>query len=87
MADGQANTLTGFDWGDGARQTHLLVQDGRLRTLTLLEWERLAGFPDDHTAGIAAGPRGQMLGNSFHPGMAYWLGNRFVTAQQILEAA
>jgi len=28
-----------------------------------------------------------MLGNSFHPGMAYWLGRRFVNAQQILEAA
>lgn len=82
-----ANTLTGFDWGDAARQTHLLTQDARLRTFTLLEWERLAGFPDGHTSGLPDSARGQMLGNSFHPGMGMWLGNRLVSAQRTLEAA
>ena len=37
MADGIANTLTGFDGGNALRQTHLIAQAGRLRTLTLTE--------------------------------------------------
>ena len=37
-----SNTLTGFDGGAATRQTHLMLQDGRLRTLTLTEWEARA---------------------------------------------
>lgn len=44
-----ANTLTGFDGGGPARQTHLIAQHDGLRTLTFTEWERLQGFPDGWT--------------------------------------
>ena len=57
VADGDANTLTGFDGGGPARQTHLIAQAGRVRTLTLTEWERLQGFPDGWTEGIPASAR------------------------------
>jgi DNA (cytosine-5)-methyltransferase 1 len=82
VADGMANTLTGFDGGGPARQTHLISQGGHLRTLTLTEWERLQGFPDDWTAGTGApdSARYQMLGNAMHVGMAEWLGHRLAAA-------
>ena len=71
-----ANTLTGYDYGLPTRQTHLLVHDdGRVRTLTLTEWERLQGFPDDWTnVGISDSARGYALGAAMHVGMAHWLG-------------
>jgi site-specific DNA-cytosine methylase len=84
-----ANTLTGFDGGGPARQTHLIAQQGRLRTLTFTEWERLQGFPDGWTDGIPPGDlrrnkvliragRYTVLGNSMHVGMAEWLGARLM---------
>ena len=79
VPDGDANTLTGFDGGLPTRQTHLLLQDGRLRTLTLTEWERLQGFPDGHTAGLPDAWRYQALGNAMMVPMASWLARR-VTA-------
>ena len=78
MSDGVANTLTGFDGGGPLRQTHLIAQGGRLRTLTLREWERLQGFPDDWTEGIPPSARYTAIGNSMHVGMAYWLGTRLM---------
>lgn len=78
VSDGMANTLTGFDGGGPARQTHLISQHGRLRTLTLTEWERLQGFPDDWTKGIPDSARYQALGNAMHVGMAEWLGRRLM---------
>jgi len=89
VSDGLANTLTGFDYGGPKRQTHLIAQHGRLRTLTFTEWERLQGFPDGWTHGvresdlrrnkvlIEAG-RGTVLGNAIHVGTAEWLGRRLV---------
>lgn len=76
MADGRGNTLTGFDGGLATRQTHLIAQHGRVRTLTLTEWERLQGFPDDWTTGIPDSARYTALGNAMHVGMAEWLGRR-----------
>ena len=70
MSDGVANTLTGFDGGGPLRQTHLIAQGGRLRTLTLREWERLQGIPPS--------ARYTAIGNSMHVGMAYWLGTRLM---------
>lgn len=89
VTDGTARTLTGNDWGDAARQAHLIAQAGRLRTLTPTEWERLQGFPDGWTDGmppsdyrrnkvlIRAG-RGTALGNAIYVPMAHWVGRRIV---------
>ncbi|MDB5253897.1 MAG: (cytosine-5-)-methyltransferase [Flaviaesturariibacter sp.] len=73
--DGYANTLTGFDYGGVNRQTHLIVQDGRVRTTTLREWERLQGFADGWTdvAGVPDAERGRMLGNAVEVRTAEWL--------------
>lgn len=68
--------MTGFDGGDAARQTHLISQGGRLRTLTPVEWERLQGFPDDWTAMVSTSARHRLVGNAMHVGMAAWLGHR-----------
>ena len=84
VADGQANTLTGFDGGGPARQTHLIAQHGRLRTLTLTEWERLQLFPDGWTAGIPDAARYTALGNAMHVGMAAWLGRRLMAVHRNL---
>ena len=82
MADGLANTLTGFDGGGPARQTHLIAQNDRLRTLTLTEWERLQGFADGWTDGIPDSARYTAIGNAMHVGMAEWLGRRLVAVHQ-----
>jgi site-specific DNA-cytosine methylase len=81
-----ANTLTGYDWGNALRQKTLIHQGGRLRTATILEWERLAGFPDHWTdvGGITEAKRANALGDSFPPGMAYWLGRRVMAVDAAL---
>ena len=79
-----ANTLTGFDGGGPTRQTHLIAQNGRVRTLTLTEWERLQGFPDDWTKQMPDSARYQALGNAIHTGTAAWLGNRLVAVDAAL---
>jgi DNA (cytosine-5)-methyltransferase 1 len=71
-----SNTLTGFDGGGPNRQTHIVLQDGKLRTFTLTEWERLQGFPDGWTEGHPDSVRYKMLGNAIHTGTASWLNNR-----------
>lgn len=82
----RSNTLTGYDGGLATRQTHLIYQDGRLRTLTLTEWERLAGFPDGWTASLPTSERYGTLGDSFHPGVAEWLGGRITAVHDGLTA-
>jgi DNA (cytosine-5)-methyltransferase 1 len=74
----EANTLTGNDGGGPTRQTHLVVQRGRVRTLTLLEWERLCGLPDHWTAMVTDSARFKTLGNIAHPALTEWLGRRLV---------
>lgn len=79
MESDYANVLNGFDWGTPLRQTHLIRQHGALRAPTILEWERMAGFPDDYTASMGADSvRAKALGDSFHPMKAEWLGRRIV---------
>jgi site-specific DNA-cytosine methylase len=81
-----ANTLNGFDGGLPTRQTHLVLQDGRLRTLTLTEWERLQCLPDGHTdVGIPDSARFTMLGNAMHAGMARWLGEQLVSVHSAIH--
>ena len=80
-----ANTLTGFDGGKATRQTHLILQDERLRTLTLREWERLQGFPDDWTSMVKSpAARYQQLGNAVAVPMARWLGRRIAAVDASL---
>lgn len=86
VADGNANTLTGFDGGMATRQTHLLAQGGRLRTLTLTEWERLQGFADGWTEGLPDSARYTALGNAMHVGTAAWLGRRILNVEAELPA-
>jgi DNA (cytosine-5)-methyltransferase 1 len=86
VADGFGNTLTGFDGGGPARQTHLIAQGGGVRTLTLTEWERLQMFPDGWTEGVPDSARFTMLGNAMHVGMAQWLGHRLVSVDQALPS-
>jgi len=92
-----ANTLTTFDGGGPARQTHLVVEpDGRVRALTVIEWERLSGFPDDWTAGVMPDRKGnlvpipdaarqKMLGNCVHLGTGEWLGERLVAVHAAMH--
>lgn len=85
--DGLANTLTGFDGGLATRQTHLVRQHGRLRTLTLTEWERLQGFPDGWTAMVSSdAARFTALGNAIHVGTAGWLGARLTAVDAALPS-
>ena len=79
-----ANTLAGSDGGGPARQQHILLQDGRLRTFTPLEWERLQGFPDGWTEGLPDSARFRLLGNAMHVGMAQWLGRRIAAVHHAL---
>lgn len=79
-----SNTLTGFDGGGANRQTHIVLQGGRLRTFTLREWERLQGFPDGWTDGLPDSARYRLLGNAMHVGMATWINQRFETVAQAL---
>ena len=73
------NTLTGFDSGLPTRQTHLIrTPDGRLRTFTLTEWERLSGFPDGWTDTMKDHERAFALGDCFQPTVAEWLGRRIM---------
>lgn len=76
VPDDYSNTLTGFDAGN--RQTNMVIQNGRPRFLTLTEWERLTGFPDDWTAGLPESARYQAIGDAMHVGMAEWLGHRLL---------
>lgn len=76
------NTLTGFDGGGPMRQTHLVRQDGRLRALTLTEWERLSGVPDGWTDMIPESARFTALGNVAHPALTGWLGKRLAAVHE-----
>ena len=78
------NTLTGFDGGKATRQTHLVLQNGKLRTLTVTEWERLQGFEDGWTSAIPKPQRYQVLGDAMNVDQAEWLGHRIVTIDAAL---
>jgi DNA (cytosine-5)-methyltransferase 1 len=81
-----SNTLTCFDIGGPLRQTHLIYQGGRVRTLTLTEWERLCGFEDGWTEGIPDGARFTALGNCVHVGTGEWLAEQLVSVMVRMEA-
>lgn len=60
-------------------QTHIVLQDGRLRALTPIEWERGQGFPDGWTACMDdSQARMEALGDAMHIGIAGWLGRNLL---------
>lgn len=84
FTDGDCNTLASSDGGWALRQKHLISQGGRLRTLSLTEWERLQGFPDDWTAMIPQSARFDALGDAIHVGTAEWVGSRLLSVHNSL---
>lgn len=84
VADGDGNVLTGFDGGLATRQTHLIAQHNRLRTLSLTEWERGMGFPDGWTAMLKDSARYAAIGDAIHTGTAEWLARRLVAVDALL---
>jgi DNA (cytosine-5)-methyltransferase 1 len=73
------NTLTVNDGPSATRQKHLVYQNGRLRGLTAVEWERLQGFPDNWTEAAPERDRYAALGDAMNVDLATWLGRRLVT--------
>jgi DNA (cytosine-5)-methyltransferase 1 len=60
--------------GSNNFRTHNLI--GGVRRLTPLECERLQGFPDGWTEGVADSHRYRMLGNAVDTVVAQWVGHR-----------
>ncbi len=74
--DGKANALltpNGGRAGVGAGAVLAAVP----RRLTPTECERLQGFPDGWTEGLADGPRYRMMGNAVTVRVIEWIGRRF----------
>lgn len=63
-------------------RTPCILDGGRARIATPLEWERAMGFPDNYTLLEGArrqqadGPRYKQLGNSMSVSVVHWLGRR-----------
>ena len=49
----------------GGNQQKKVMQDGRVRKLLPLEYERLQTLPDNYTAGVADGARYTAIGNGW----------------------
>ena len=80
--DARTNTLTVFDSGD-TRATSLIVEQGTVRRLTPVEFERCQGFPDGWTATSWGKPqsdsaRYKQLGNAVAVPVADWIAHRLV---------
>lgn len=72
------NTLASSDGPTPTMQKHLVEQNGRLRGLTMIEAERLQGFPDGWTAAASHSARWKALGDAMNVDLAHWLGRRLV---------
>lgn len=79
-------------------RTPCILDGGRPRRATPLEWERSLGFPDGWTAvpyrgkPASDGPRYRALGNSFAVNVMRWIGRRISMVETLapsitLEAA
>lgn len=86
-----APTLSVFDSGASRATTMIVLPDGSIRRLTMVEEERLQGFPDNWTAipwrGKPAsecpeGLRHETLANTMAVPMMRWLGKRLVAATE-----
>jgi DNA (cytosine-5)-methyltransferase 1 len=78
--DAPARTiLTGEGGRTPSRFKHIIrTEDGRLRRLTPRELERLNGFPDDWTAGMAEGRRAFTMGNALVVGLVERIGRELL---------
>lgn len=81
-------TLRAYQGGEGVG----IIGDGIFRRLTVTEWERLQGYPDDYTAieinGKIAGDsvRRTALGNAFSVPVIRWIGERIQAVEEICSA-
>lgn len=77
IQDDVINTLNGFDTGFSSRQTNLVIDQGKVRVLTLEEWEAAQGFDAGWTAPMDKdGLRFSAIGDSMNVHLARWLGER-----------
>ena len=60
--DFKCHTLTTISGGNTQKK---VLQNGRARKLTPLEYERLQTLPDNYTAGVADGHRYTAIGNGW----------------------
>lgn len=68
--DFKCHTLTCVS---GGNQQKKVLQDGRARKLTPLEYERLQTLPDNYTAGVADGHRYTAIGNGWTVDVIAWI--------------
>lgn len=69
-------TLRATEHKRGDSQTIVLEKDGRFRWLTPLECERLQGFPDNWTEGVAQSERLKQMGNAVTTNVIYEIAKR-----------
>lgn len=74
-------TLRALQGGEGTG----VIAEGRVSRLTINEWERLQGFPDDYTLTERASDakRKKALGNSFAVPVLHWIAKRIAIADEI----
>lgn len=60
-----ATTSTLMRDGDGGNRVKKIYQDGRVRRLTPVEYERLQTLPDNYTEGVANNKRYSAIGNAW----------------------
>lgn len=71
---GVSPTLNAFDNGTETRATVISTDGSVVRRLTPVECERLQGFPDDWTAGVADSHRYRQMGNAVTVNVAHFIG-------------
>jgi len=78
---GVSPTLNAFDNATETRATVVIKQDRVTRRLTPVECERLQGFPDDWTAGLADSNRFRQMGNAVTVNVAAYVGQLIMEAK------
>ena len=71
---GVSPTLNAFDNATETRATVISTDGAVVRRLTPVECERLQGFPDDWTAGLADSHRYKQMGNAVTVNVAHYIG-------------
>ncbi len=74
-------TLNAFDNATETRATVVIEKDFIARRLTPVECERLQGFPDDWTAGLADTNRYKQMGNAVTVNVAAYVGQLIMEAR------
>lgn len=94
--DGTANALLTPNGGRAGMGVGAIGWGMQVRRLTPREYERLQGFPDDHTliawrgkdaAECPDGPRYKAIGNSMAVPVMRWIGERIAAALPVVEPA